>query len=82
MKILDKKSYLSSAVKFAGVRMPNGLDGKIIQYRTHDVDGKIFNHHPIAAEKINWMIRVFNESCMMFTPQFLGRVFVYVVLEG
>ena len=81
MKILDKKTYLAYATEFTGVRMPNGLSGAVVQYRTRDVDGKIFNHYPMLAENINWTNRVLDDSGQMFMPQFLGRVYDYVSLE-
>ena len=81
MKILGQKKYLLASTQIKAMRMPNGLFGKTVQYRTQDVDGKIFWHLPILADRINWTNRVLNESELMFTPQYLGRVYDYVVLD-
>jgi len=81
MKVLGKKQYLLAKTAYSGVRMPNGLFSKTVQYRCQDVDGKIFWHLPSLADRINWTNRVLDESGSMFTPQFLGRVYDYVVLE-
>ncbi len=81
MKVLGQKQYLLAATQIRARRMPNGLFGKMVQYRTQDVDGKIFWHFPVLADKINWTNRVLDGSGQMFTPQFLGRVYDYAVLN-
>jgi len=82
MKIYSKEQYLLAANKVNVVRMPNGIAGKMVQYRTKDVDGKIFWHFPQLAEVINWTNRILDDSGQMFTQQWLGRVYDYVVVDN
>lgn len=60
---------------------PLGTSGKIVAYRTIDVDGAIFNHHPHLADDLNWTNQTLDESGMMFMPQYVGRIYDYAVIK-